>query len=331
MLVRTRRVTALPLACLFLLTAAAAAAAPGADAKRMAAKALDVDGYRPSVFKAAGAILDESEPNDTPATADPIAVGDMVRGGLAASADEDWFSVSGASGWVAVSTAPDAGSITDTVLEVFAADGVTSLASDDDAGVGLFSAVRHVAVPAGGDLLIRVTRFAPVGDSSYVLSVEVDTAPPPAPSNDRVETAEFVETCSSILLGDTSTATNALSGACVAYDPLGPDVFYRLELPYSFQLTLVLQLQGPWDASLYLFTDPADPAGSCLAGADLGYAGEAEQLIYVNEDEAADPLVLYLAVDSWDPSQFGSFLLETRCEFVVPVETASWGSLKARF
>lgn len=333
MLVRTRGALALALVSLLLLACGHAQAAPGGDlAKRQAAKALDNDGYVPRLYKAAASEIDEVEPNDTVAQANVALVGNAVRAEFADPSDEDWFVVSGASGYLAISTSELAGSATDTYLEVFAADGTTLLATDDDLGMGLFSAVRHLEVPVDGTVTVRVTRYAPVGDNTYTLAIEPDTAPPPVPENDTIATATVMETCSGIQIAGTLGASNSLSGLpCVAYDPVGPDVFYRLELPYSYQLTLVLQIQGAWDGALYLFTDPLDPAGSCLVGADDGYTGEAEQIVYVNESVDEQSMTVYMAVDSWDPSQYGEFLLESRCEFVVPVEVSSWGVLKSQF
>jgi hypothetical protein len=116
----------------------------------------------------------------------------------------------------------------------------------------------------------------------------------------------------------------------VGYDPLGSDVFYSVELPFSYQLTLQLSPSGSFDPAVYVFTDPADPAGSCVAGSDVAFAGETEQLIYVN-DSFEGTAVLYVAVDSWDLANAGEFILAVTCDFVVATQEESWSSLKASF
>lgn len=336
MLVRHLGVLALTLVSIGSFSAAptlAGSRAHDADAlaKRLANKSIDRDGYAPVLAKGAAGIPIEVEPNDTAAQATPVGVGSLLEASIP-DGDVDWFVVSGANGYLTLSTASSQGSATDTVLEAFASDGTTRLSIDDDAGLGLFSAIQHLTVPGDGEVLVRVTRFGPLGDDAYVLSVELGTPPPPSPDNDTPQSALALETCNTTVSGSTSGASSEVSGlGCVQFAPLGGDVFYVVELPYSYQLTAVVDPGSAWDPSLYLFTDPSDPAGSCLIGNDEAFGDESEVVIYTNEDETTDPMIVYVGIDSWEPAQSGDFSLVLSCDFVVGTDTDSWGGLKARF
>jgi hypothetical protein len=337
MLVRRLGAIALTLECLVLLATGPAFAgqrdtSSDALAKRLAAKSADRDGYAPALARSAAEAVVEVEPNDSPAQAQPVAVGDVVDASVP-EGDVDWFAVTGESGtYLTVSTSSRDGSIADTVLEVFGSDAATLLAVDDDGGMGLFSAIEHLLVPDDGIVLVRVTRFGPLGDDLYSLSVEDGVAPPPVPENDTPASAVFLEICNTALTGSTVGATSASAGvACVEFDPLGGDVFFAVDLLYSYQLTAQVEPLSGWDPSIYLFTDPSDPAGSCLIGTDEAFADEIETVIYTNEDETSASMRIYMAVDSWEPGQAGSFALRLNCDFVVSNDSESWGGLKARF
>jgi hypothetical protein len=302
-----------------------------AVARIAAAKALDHEGYVPALAR--GVAATESEPNDTPATANPISVGVAMDAALTGVADEDWFSVSATSGeFLTLSTSAVVDGITDTVLEVYASDGLARIAMDDDSGMGLFSALRDIEVPTDGILLLRITRYSALGDDGYRILAEAGTSPPPAPGNDAIASAEELTGCSTAVTGSTEGATNEVGElACLAIDPLGGEVFYRISVPFSFQLSILAEPTGGWDLSIYVFSDPADPAGSCVDAADIAYAGEAETVSFVNDDLAEESAELYIAVDSWTAATTGSFILSAQCDFVVPNKLASFGTLKARF
>ena len=300
-------------------------------ARIAAAKALDHEGYIPALAR--GDVTAETEPNDTPATANPIVVGIAADAALTGMVDEDWFLVSAVAGdFLTLSTSVMTVGITDTVLEVYASDGVSRIAMDDDSGMGLFSALQHIEVPADGILLLRVTRYSALGGDDYRVLAEAGTLPPPAPQNDSITSAEDLGGCNTAVTGSTEGATNDLGELlCLGIDPLGGEVFYRISVPFSFQLNILAEPTGSWDLSVYMFTDPVDPAGSCVGAADIAYAGEAESVRFVNEDVTEDAVELYIAVDSWTAATTGSFILSAQCDFVVPNEQASFGTLKARF
>lgn len=327
MLARSRETVSLTLVLTLLV--AASATAGDLTTKLDRAKRADHHGYAPTMLQRA-ATVGEEEPNDTVESAQALAVGDQIDASVPAG-DVDWFLVDATGdAYVTISTSSRDGSFTDTVLDVFSADGLTPIASDDDGGVGLFSALE--SLEGGAVFAVRVTRFSSLGDDDYAVVAEPASAPPVAPANDAPATAEMLADCNAVATGTTVGATNALGvAACVTPDPLGGEVFYRFELPYSYQLVIHVDPDATFDPSLLLFTDPASPETSCLEGVDEAFAGERETLLYTNEDASAESLTVYLAVDSWDPQRAGGFTAVVTCDFVVSDETSSFGALKARF
>jgi hypothetical protein len=301
----------------------------GLDAAKLRGhKQRDHVGYAPAVPAAAQG-ASETEPNDVPGQADDLVLGEPLAANLV-TADVDWFAVTcGGSEYVTVSTAPRDGSVLDTIVRVYDGD-LNLLAQDDDAGVGLFSAVQHVA--CGADLLVEVVSFGGTGVGAYWVTVESGTPPPPAPANDQLAGVIDVE-CNSVWKGTTLGSTDDVGAiGCVPYQPLGGEVFYRITVPYSYQLNVQVMPDTPFDPSVYLFTDPSRPEASCVAGSDVGFFDEPELLAYVmDEDPHERPVTLYIAVDSWSAYSAGDFTLALSCEFVVATEASTWGAVKARF
>lgn len=329
MLARRRETLSSALVCFCLVVLASSASAADLATKLDRAKRADHDGYAPQRL-ARAATVTEIEPNDAVGDAQSVAVGDQVDASLPVG-DVDWFLVdASAEAYVTVSTTARGGSLTDTLLDVFTADGATLLASDDDGGLGLYSALQ--SLDGGSVLAVRVTRFSSVGDEDYALVVEAAGPPPSAPANDTPAAAEVLGDCNTVANGTTVGASDALAGAtCLPLDVRGGDVFYRLEVPYSYQLIVHLEPDASFDPAAMLFGDPADPDGSCIVAVDEAFAGEQETLLFTNEDASSPFRVVYLAVDSWDPQRAGGFTAVISCDFVVSDDTHSFGGLKARF
>jgi hypothetical protein len=323
-----RRYLFLGLLAILLASTGAAAASPEAldVAKVRGHKLRDHTGYLPRILAVGGG---ETEPNDAPEQADALVLVEPMSAELTV-ADVDWFVLTcGAADYLTVSTSPRDGSTLDTIVRVYDA-GLNLLAADDDAGVGLFSSAQHV--PCGGDLYVQVTSFGGSGAGAYWLTAEAGTPPPPRPANDAL--ADFLEVeCNGVWPGTTVGSTDDVDAVgCVAYPPTGGEVFYRITVPYSHQLNVQVMPQSPFDPSIYLFTDPAQPGASCVAGADAGFFDEPELLAYVmDEDPLERPVTLYIAVDSWSAYSAGDFTLAVSCEFVVANRSTSWGAVKARF
>jgi len=93
------------------------------------------------------------------------------------------------------------------------------------------------------------------------------------------------------------------TGSCTGWAQVGPDAVYRIELDNTKRLTA--NLQASWDAALYLISDCAAAATSCLAGSDRG---EPESITYTNSSGARR--TYYLLVDSFLGSRSGNYTLE---------------------
>jgi hypothetical protein len=117
---------------------------------------------------------DELEPNDNYDGASVVQIdGSTVASLFDIAGDEDWFEFAAAAGAEYAIRTTDLAAGVDTVLEIYDADGVTLLASDDNGGGGKASSFTWVA-PSDGLYFVRVSPA--VGSdygcaSSYQLTV----------------------------------------------------------------------------------------------------------------------------------------------------------------
>ena len=117
--------------------------------------------------------------------------------------------------------------------------------------------------------------------------------PPEAPLNDTVQGAldngfEIAPGAFSYT-GDTTNANSdypLASGSCTGYSFSGAEVIYYICLDQGDILDVTM-INGGFDASMYLMTDPADPFGSCVIGAD-----DPEEFVYTAEADAMYYLVV---------------------------------------
>jgi len=134
----------------------------------------------------------ESEPNDTPATANPLSLTascQVVSGSISPLGDLDYFSFTAPAGarvWALVDTGPSTTG-RDSVLTLYGSDGTTVLETDDDDGIGnacgptilsrQASAIAGKTLTAGGTYFLRVEAFGGATTiSAYKLFVVVTTA-----------------------------------------------------------------------------------------------------------------------------------------------------------
>jgi Bacterial pre-peptidase C-terminal domain len=158
--------------------------------------------------------IPESEPNNTPATANLLPMADScarASGSITAN-DVDYYSFSAPAGsrvWALVDTSPSTSGNRDSTLTLLAPDGTTQLTSDDDDGTGtdcdgttdnlLSSAIAGEVLAAGGTYFLRVEATFP-GDliTSYKLSVVVTTsAQAEVEANNTAATANTIVTAGS--------------------------------------------------------------------------------------------------------------------------------------
>jgi len=171
----------------------------------------------PLVLEPANLVLSptpESEPNDTPATANSLSLTascQVVSGSISPLGDLDYFSFTAPAGarvWALVDTGPSTTG-RDSVLTLYGSDGTTVLETDDDDGIGnncdatiesrQASAIAGKTLTAGGTYFLRVEAFGGASTiSSYKLFVVVTTASAPeVEPNDTAANANPIVTSGS--------------------------------------------------------------------------------------------------------------------------------------
>lgn len=109
---------------------------------------------------------DGSEPNG-PADPAPALLPALLRRTIFGSGDEDWFSVDVATGLLLVAETLNLGDGGNTLLELYAPDRATLLASNDDRGPGDPSSRIQYLVPAPGPYFLRVRRSGDIVENGY--------------------------------------------------------------------------------------------------------------------------------------------------------------------
>jgi hypothetical protein len=151
----------------------------------------------------------ESEPNDTPATANPLTLtaSCQVVSGSITSGDADYFSFTAPPGsqlWARVDSSASTLS-RDSILTLFAADGTTQIELDDGDGTGNGcdttvetredAAIAGRTLATGGTYFLRVQAFDGDVITAYTLEVVVTTASSPeSESNDIAASANPIVT-----------------------------------------------------------------------------------------------------------------------------------------
>src|SRR6266545_2772784 len=154
----------------------------------------------------------ESEPNDTPGTANPLTLTASCQAvsGSIPSGDVDYFSFTASPGsqvWARDDTSASTLS-RDSVLSLFAANGTTVIEDDDDDGLAngcdatvesqFASAIAGRTLTAGGTYFLRVQGFDGDVLTAYTLEVVVTTSSAPeSESNDTAASANPIVTAPS--------------------------------------------------------------------------------------------------------------------------------------
>jgi hypothetical protein len=117
--------------------------------------------YALQVVRVSDCAPDAHEPDDTPATAGTLVVGDPAQThDICPAGDADWVSFDATAGRIYAMETLNLGDAADTVLCLFDASGTTQLACDDDSGPGKGSRVVWQA-PANGNYTLQVTDYNP--------------------------------------------------------------------------------------------------------------------------------------------------------------------------
>jgi len=131
-------------------------------------------------LKSIEAMVTETEPNDTPGTANTVADGDYMVADISPAGDVDYFSNGGNAiqdlVYAAVNTAGGSAG-TDSQLNVYANDGTTLIEFDDDGGPGLASCVAGGVAPQAGNVFFAVNEF---GNNGEIIPYEMHQVVAPA-------------------------------------------------------------------------------------------------------------------------------------------------------
>lgn len=268
----------------------------------------------------------EVEPNDDYLTANTLVAGDDMSAAIDVSLDADYFAFTATAG-LTVDFETLAGDIGDTKLYLYDTDGVSELAYNDDGGDGFYSLISYTFA-ADGTYFVSVVGYSSSYTGTYILTATEAAPPPPPPANDTCAGAIAIGNGAFSIDGDTTSATDDYSpgsGGCTGYGAAGGDVVFTfgLEAGESFEVTMTTD---GFDDSIYLVTDCSDPAGTCVAGADLYPDGSSFSFT------ATEDVQLFLIVDGYGASNNGLFnITGVNGGNVVGNEDVSFSSLKASF
>jgi len=238
------------------------------------------------------ATIAESEPNDSVRTADSVAVGDQATGIVNPAGDVDtWFVDLGAGEFVSVDVdAAEVGSPLDAVLALFAPDGRTLLAFNDDFD-GFDSRISY-RVPTSGRYYVTLRAFGAAGSPALTYAINFGKVTCSATETDQ-EPNDTPETAARATIGD------SVSGEICPHDanPAG-DVDYWV---FTAQAATTIELDVD-AAALGSLVDPvialyASDGTTQLAfnddagGADsrLRYSITTTGTYYATVADAADP------------------------------------------
>ncbi len=140
------------------------------------ARAVDNQGQASAAASAVLTLVAPDDHGNDAAAATPVAVGSTTAGTIDSGGDRDWFAFNAAAGRSYVlRTTLD--TLPDSVLSLYASDGATLLAWDDDGGGGYASRVAWTA-PASGTYFVEVRAYGGAQTGSYALAVAAGNAAP---------------------------------------------------------------------------------------------------------------------------------------------------------
>ncbi|MDZ4804453.1 MAG: PPC domain-containing protein [Candidatus Eisenbacteria bacterium] len=120
----------------------------------------------------------EVEPNNTAPTANAFSCGDVLRPAAITAADNDYIVFTATAGQIiSFGTDADGTPTVDTFIHLYAADGTTQLASDDDAGPGAYSLLNFTATYTG-TYYGRIRGFGATSAGLYKAFITCNTPPP---------------------------------------------------------------------------------------------------------------------------------------------------------
>jgi hypothetical protein len=114
--------------------------------------------------------------------------------------------------------------------------------------------------------------------------------------------------------------------SCTQSSHSGRDLVWVVDLPAAHAITATMTTAGGWDDTLFLMSDCADPAGTCVAGNRS--IPDGSTITFLNSGPAT---ARYFLVASGYAAGEGEFTVEGGITQETAVESNSWGEIKARY
>ncbi len=168
-------------------------------------------------------------------------------------------------------------------------------------------------------MYIHVDTYGAGSAGAYDLEVVVNSPI----TNDTCDVAMDV-TGGGLFSGTTVCAVNDYNGAgCgFSWSSAAPDVAYAITVADGDTVDVAMIPLDGQDPILYMVGDCADPAGTCVAGADVGLGGDPEYITATFDCAGT----YYIIADGWSSAE-GAFDLDVVVTPAVPVDTFDVGIL----
>ncbi len=253
----------------------------------------------------------------------PISCGDVLRPASITAGDNDYFYFfANAGDIITFGTDADGPGTMDTFIHLYAADCTTQLASDDDAGPGLYS-LLSLCAPYTGMYIGRVRGFGASDAGNYKAFVTCSAS---GGYGDNCATAGYLQCGNVNLAGNTGCSTNDYTqpvapNSCTGFTAAGRDQVLQIVVGAGGSVDLTYTSAA--DGSIYILDNCA--TNHCIKGADATLSGQPEHLVYA----FPSPGTYYLILDSFGTNTSGAWTLTGTFECAaIPTKAGSWGKIK---
>lgn len=239
--------------------------------------------------------IPEAEPNGTPATANVFHCGDVLRPASITAGDNDYIVFTATTGQViSFGTDADGTPTVDTFIHLYAADGTTQLASDDDTGPGAFSLLSWTATYTG-TYYGRIRGFGTTSAGLYKAFITCNT-PPPLTCEIPNYKGDIITLSPPVAIPDNNLGGVVVGSLTTPNDGTRfLDVIVSLRMTHTWLGDIVATLSydetcdGAVDAVSKFICRPARASCIPTVGTDFGCASNlvAANLIYVSDASAA--------------------------------------------
>lgn len=214
---------------------------------------------------------------------------------------------------------------------------VWKMADLGESGWAWRNTVLDVGSYAGGNLWVAFRYKGKNGADLALDDVRVGYLPAPAPPpNDDCAGAAadsayiLSQPGPFVLFGDNTFALPdyplTMPGSCTGFSHTGKDLVWVVDLPALHDFAATMTTTGGWDDTLFLVSDCADPAGSCLDGDNA--LPDGSTVTYSNGTASVQRVYL---VASGYAQGAGQFTVTGAITPQTAVTSSSWGHVKASY